>query len=109
MGKKNQNRVFWVLGNNLNLRKSWVYLIFSITICERIKRNELPKKTLGRLKFLNFQFFSPSSLNILFVFGYGFVVFFFPVFVGEERNRLPVHLWVGVLIRRLCSLVSSLF
>ena len=32
----------------------------------------------------------------------------FPVFVGEERNRLPVHLWVGVLIRRLCSLVSSL-
>jgi hypothetical protein len=36
------------------------------------------------------------------------LLFFFPVFVGEERNRLPVHLWVGVLIRRLCSLVSSL-
>lgn len=67
------------------------------------------QKTLGRLNFLNFPFFFFFQLNNFFFvhFGYGFVVF--PVFVGEESIRLPVHLWVGVLIRRLCSLVSSLF
>lgn len=54
-GKEEPKRVL-VLGYNLNLRKSWVYLIFSITICERIKRNELPK-ILGGLNFSISRFF----------------------------------------------------